>query len=341
MAYPPPTMEPHVRALTDSAPPSLVRPWLARLHPGLFSIPLGLLALSGSWQRLTVFGWDSAALVAHSLLWLGLCILVLLLLLSLAKLCLHLEVFRQEFKHPVQGALLALMPVCCLLAVVLVRPSHPDWRLAVNLVILLCLLFQALIAWQVVAQLATGQMPSELLSPVLYLPIVPGGFVGAMALQVIDLPGFAMLLMGMGLGGWALLEVRILNRLFAGPLPLGLRPTLGIEIAPAAVGTLAVATVWPTLSADFILIGLGIASGPLFAVLTRWRWWTQTPFSFSFWSFSFPVAALAASITEAVRRGAWPAEVAAGAVLLASALVLFLTIRTLSLLFQGRLLSQH
>jgi tellurite resistance protein len=160
-------------------------------------------------------------------------------------------------------------------------------------------------------------------------------------LMVIGLPGFAMLLMGMGLGGWALLEVRILNRLFAGPLPLGLRPTLGIEIAPAAVGTLAVATVWPLLSADFILIALGIASGPLFAVLTRWRWWTQTPFSFSFWSFSFPLAALASSIAEAVRRGGWPPEVALAAVLLASALVLFLALRTLILLLQGRLLSQH
>ena len=94
------------------------------------------------------------------------------------------------------------------------------------------------------------------------------------------------------------------------------------------------ATVWPLLSADFILIALGIASGPLFAVLTRWRWWTQTPFSFSFWSFSFPLAALASSIAEAVRRGGWPPEVALAAVLLASALVLFLALRTLIQLLQ-------
>jgi tellurite resistance protein len=336
--------EPPVRAIPDTSVVSasvhpLARPWLARLHPGLFSIPLGLLALSGSWQRLASFGWAIVPALTLSLLWLGLGLLALLLLLSAAKLVLHHGVFRQEFKHPVQGALLALMPVTCLLAVVLLRPTHPDWRGAVNLVIALCLMLQALIAWHIVAQLATGQMPSELLSPALYVPIVPGGFVGAMALTVIGLPGFAMLLMGMGLGGWVLLEVRILNRLFAGPLPIGLRPTLGIEIAPAAVGTLAVATVWPELSADFIMIGLGIASGPVFAVLTRWRWWSQTPFSFSFWSFSFPVAALASCIVEAVRRGGWPPEVALGAVLLASALVLFLAIRTLILLFRGRLLS--
>lgn len=326
----------------DSAPVSAhahARPWLARLHPGLFSIPLGLLALSGSWQHLSSLGWAFTAVMEQILLWLGLGILALLLLLAVAKLILHHGVFRQEFKHPVQGALLALMPVSCLLAVVLLRPSHPDWRVAVNLAIALCLMLQAIIAWHIVSQLATGQMPSELLSPALYLPIVPGGFVGAMALTVIGLPGFAMLLMGMGLGGWALLEMRILNRLFAGPLPLGLRPTLGIEIAPAAVGTLAAATVWPMLSADFIMIGLGIASGPVFAVLTRWRWWSQTPFSFSFWSFSFPAAALASCIAEAVRRGGWPPEVALGAVLLASSVILFLAVRTVNLLLRGRLLS--
>lgn len=328
----------------DSAPVSAhahahARPWLARLHPGLFSIPLGLLALSGSWQHLSSLGWAFTAVMEQILLWLGLGILALLLLLAVGKLILHHGVFRQEFKHPVQGALLALMPVSCLLAVVLLRPSHPDWRVAVNLAIALCLMLQAIIAWHIVSQLATGQMPSELLSPALYLPIVPGGFVGAMALTVIGLPGFAMLLMGMGLGGWALLEMRILNRLFAGPLPLGLRPTLGIEIAPAAVGTLAAATVWPMLSADFIMIGLGIASGPVFAVLTRWRWWSQTPFSFSFWSFSFPAAALASCIAEAVRRGGWPPEVALGAVLLASSVILFLAVRTVNLLLRGRLLS--
>jgi tellurite resistance protein len=145
------------------------------------------------------------------------------------------------------------MPVACLVAVVILRPAHPEWQFVSGVVISLCLLLQAFIAWHIVAELATGQMPAELISPALYVPIVPGGFVGAMALNAVGLPGFAMLLMGMGLGGWALLEMRILNRLFSGPLMLGLRPTLGIEIAPAAVGTLAVATIWPDLPADFII----------------------------------------------------------------------------------------
>ncbi|MDO8179568.1 MAG: hypothetical protein Q7T62_15110 [Undibacterium sp.] len=316
----------------------LARPWLSRLPPGLFGIPLGLFGLSSSWQRLTSFGSDSAHLFAQGLLYLALALLALLLMLTAAKFILHRAVFMQEFAHPVSGSLLALMPVCCLVVVIFLRPLHPEWQLQAGVVIGLCLMLQAVIAWHIVAALSTGQMPAELITPALYVPIVPGGFVGAMALHTVGLPGFAMLLMGMGLGGWALLEMRILNRLFSGPLPLGLRPTLGIEIAPAAVGTLAVMTLWPDLPADFIMVGLGISSGPVFAVLTRWKWWTETPFSASFWSFSFPVATLASCIAEAVRRGGWPAEVAFGAVLLASLLVAFLAVRTLILLFQGRLL---
>lgn len=317
-----------------------VRPWLARLHPGLFGIPLGLLGLSSGWQRLAGLGWEFSSTIAQGLLFLALGLLGVLLLLSALKLLAYPAVFKQEFTHPVLGALLALMPVACLVAVVILRPAHPEWQFISCVVISLCLMLQAAIAWQIVAQLSTGQMPAELISPALYVPIVPGGFVGAMALNSIGLPGFAMLLMGMGLGGWALLEMRILNRLFSGPLLLGLRPTLGIEIAPAAVGGLAVATLWPDLPADFLMIGLGIASGPMLAVLTRWRWWSATPFSANFWSFSFPLAAIASSVAEAVRRGGWPPAVAYVAVLLVSLLVVFLAVRTLILLLTGRLLPQ-
>lgn len=316
----------------------LNRSWLSRLNPSLFGIALGILGLSSSWQRLVPFGWQIAQPFAQGLLYLALAILTLLLVLTGVKFILYRSVFMQEFAHPVSGSLFALMPVCCLVVVIFLRPSHPEWQVAAGVGISLCLILQAVIAWHIVAALSTGQMPAELITPALYVPIVPGGFVGSMALYTVGLPGFAMLLMGMGLGGWALLEIRILNRLFSGPLPMGLRPTLGIEIAPAAVGTLAVMTLWPDLPADFIMIGLGISSGPVFAVLTRWKWWTETPFSASFWSFSFPVATLASCVAEAVRRGAWPPEVAFGAVLLTSLLVAFLAVRTLILLFQGRLL---
>ncbi len=318
-----------------------VRPWLARLHPGLFAIPLGILGLDGAWQHLAALPIHAAQPTAKALLAGGLALLALLSLLWLGKALRHGSLLKREFFHPVQGPLLALWPVSILLAVSQLAPLYPGAKAGLLTATLLALLLQGMIAWQVVKQLATGQMPEELVTPVLYLPIVPGGLVGAMALAALDLHGFAMLLLGMGLGGWALLEMRILHRLFDGPLPLALRPTLGIEMAPAAVATLAASALWPQLPAEILVIGLGIACGPVVAVLTRWHWWSRTPFTFSFWSFSFPVAALAAAIVEAVRRGGWPSEVALAAVLLASLIIAYLALRTLLLLLRGQLLPQN
>jgi tellurite resistance protein len=327
---------------TPNTPPTpALRPWLARLHPGLFAIPLGLLGLDGAWRRMAELRMPAAKHLADALMVLGLSCLLLLCVLWLAKLVLHWAQVKREFAHPVQGALLALLPVSILLAVSQLAIDYPRGKPCWLTVSLLALALQGLLAWRVAQQLSTGQMPEELVTPALYLPIVPGGMVGAMALKALELPGFAILLLGMGLGGWALLEMRILHRLFDGPLPLALRPTLGIEMAPAAVTGLAASVLWPLLPAEFLLIGLGIACGPVVAVLTRWHWWTSSPFTFSFWSFSFPLAALASVTIEVVRRGDWPDEVALAAVVLVSLIIAYLAVRTLLLLLRGQLLPQN
>jgi tellurite resistance protein len=315
-----------------------VRPWLARLQPGLFGIALGLLGLAGAWLKMEPLIGAAAHRAFVALLAAGTAVLAVVFVLWAAKALRHFDVVRREWVHPVHGPLLALLPVSALLAVTLLAPYEGEARLVATAVVLAALAMQLAIAWEVVALLSTGRMPAELVTPALYLPIVPGGLVGGMALAAVGFPGWAGLLFGSGIGGWALLEARILHQLFAGPLPAAIRPTLGIEMAPAAVSTLAAATLWPQLPADALMICLGVACGPVIAVLTRWRWWTDVPFSVGFWSFSFPVAALAAATIEAVRRGGWPVWVAWTAVGIASAVIGFLAVRTAWLLVRGRLL---
>lgn len=322
----------------------LARHWLARLHPALFGVPLGVLGLGGAWRRLAQlpeFSAPWAVTVAQSLIDLGVAIWALLFLLWTAKWLRHRAVLAAEWRHPVQGSLLALWPVSTLLVIAMCAPgwqADPVLHALAVTVTLAALVMQLSIAWQVISQLTTGQTPAELVSPALYMPVVPGGFVGAMALHAVGLPGWAVLLFGMGLGGWALLEVRILHRLFAGPLPMALRPTMGLEIAPAAVGSLALSVLWPQLPAEALLLAQGITVGPVLAVLARWHWWTAAPFSPGFWSFSFPIAAIASVTVESVQRGGWPALPALAAVLVASMVIGYLAWRTLDLLRQGRLL---
>ncbi|MFZ2320229.1 MAG: hypothetical protein WAW12_10205, partial [Pseudomonas sp.] len=152
-----------------------VRPWLARLHPGLFAIPLGILGLDGAWQHLAALSIRAAQPTAKALLAGGLALLALLSLLWLGKALRHSSLLKREFFHPVQGPLLALWPVSILLAVSQLAPLYPGAKAGLLTATLLALLLQGMIAWQVVKQLATGQMPEELVTPVLYLPIVPGG----------------------------------------------------------------------------------------------------------------------------------------------------------------------
>ena len=330
----------------NTSPPSATvtpigtgRPWLARLPPGLFAIVFGLLGLAGAWGRLSGFGiTTNIDVVAMILLISATGLLVLLLLLNLIREVRHRVEAANDRAHPVQGALLSLLPLTILLSVALWLPLYPQSRDLMFSLALAALVVQGSIAWRIVARAATGDLPADMVTPALYLPPVGGGLIGALALNALGSHGWAVLLFGMGIGAWALLELRVLNRLFAGPLPPPLRPTLGVEIAPAPVATLVAATLWPALPADVLLIGLGISCGPLIAVLARWRWWTNVPFSAGFWSFSFPVAAFASVIVEAVRRGGWPMEVAYAAVLVASVVIGYLAVRTLTLLFRGRLL---
>jgi tellurite resistance protein len=109
-------------------------------------------------------------------------------------------------------------------------------------------------------------------------------------------------------------------------------------MAPAAVGTLAVSVLWPSLAADALLVLLGLACGPVFAVLTRWRYWSETPFNMGFWSFSFPLAGLCSAVNETVLRGAWPIATALTATGVVSAVFAFLFYKSSVLTLRGQLL---
>ena len=311
--------------------------WLNRLHPGLFGMSLGLLSLSFAWRKYSYVSNFSTQWMEMVFLSLGVVILCLLTVLWSIKGALYPAAIKEKFLNPVLGPMMAYLPISTLLAVALILPRFPEYVLFGYTLTTLSLLIQVIIAWRVVHLLSMGDIPNDQLTPALYLPIVPGGLVGGAALDAIGLPGFGYLVWGMGLGGWALLEMRILHRLFAGPLPAQYRATIGIEMGPAAVSTITAITIWPNLPVDVILVGLGIASGPIFAVMTRWRSWTAVPFSFGFWSFAFPAAATTSCVIEAVIRGGWPHEAAIIAITISTGLVLFLLIRTTILLIKRQL----
>lgn len=314
----------------------LLLPWVHRFPVGLFAVPVGLLALAGAWRRAQSFGWSLALPVANGLAAFAVLILAVLLLLYALKCLRHPHIIAAEFTHPLVGSLMALIPLSLLLSIIYFgEPNHGGWLLFT----LLTLSLQGVIAIRVVSMLSNASLPVAAISPALYVPPLAGGLVGGMALSTLGFPGWAALLFGMGLVSWALLEARVLNRLFEGALPEALRPTIGLELAPASIATLAVATLWPNVPGDVLIIGLGIACGPLVTVLARYKWWGHLPFSIGFWSFSFPIASLAAAIIEIVRRGGWPPMIGGIALGVACVVIGFLIVRTVGLLLQNKLLT--
>jgi tellurite resistance protein len=296
---------------------------------------LGLFGLVGAWRRAAAHGWTLAQGVGDLMLWPVTAIWTLSLLLYAFKCKRHPQAVLRESRHPVQGSLQALAPLSMLLATVqLHRPGQGVWLVLA----VLALGLLGFIAWRVLSALATGRMPANAVTPALYLPLVGTGLVGGMAMASLDHAGLAAVLFGSGIAGWALLEARVLNRLFDGPLPEALRPTIGVELAPPVVATLSAAIVWPALPGDGLAIGLGAAIIPFAAVAARYAWWSAAPFSLGFWSFSFPLSSLAAATIEVTHRSGWPQWIGIGVLLAASAAIAWLALRTLILLLQGRLL---
>lgn len=311
-------------------------PWLPRLPAALFAIPVGLFALAGAWRRAAaVLAAPASAEVAAALGLLALAVLFILLALTAAKRLRHAEVWNGERQHPVAGSLMALGPVAVMMAVVFWgSASSTLWQLALGAALAL----QALVAQRTVRALWSGAVPAALLTPALYLPPVAGCLVGAMALTVTGAGQLAAPLWALGVLAWGMLEWRIAPRLLQGPLPEPVRPTIGVEAAPWWVGTLAASVVWPEAPGWALLGGVCVGMVPAALVLARRRDWLRLPFSAGFWSFSFPLAALASNMLEVVRRGTLPAAVGWLVLALATLGIGYLGLRTVVLMAQGRLL---
>lgn len=312
-------------------------PWLARLPVSLFAMCVGLFAIGLSWRLFAHFNYAFAQQIAEAIGFAACALLALLSTLYLAKFIFHRTAFWQEATHPLGSSFVGLFPLSVFLLVITYGDAnHFIWLL----ITLIALLVDLVITVRLLVYLTTGNSQKVAKTAALYMPTVAAGLVGSVALNKLGFSAWASLLWGMGLVAWIFLELRVLNHLFNGDMPLPMRPTIGLEMAPGAVGTLAAATIWPHLPVEVLLIGLGVACGPILTVMARYKWWSQTGFTPGYWSFSFPAAALTSGIVIAVQKGSWPIGVAAIALTCSSTLIVYLIIKTLILTFKGKLLPQ-
>jgi tellurite resistance protein len=145
----------------------------------------------------------------------------------------------------------------------------------------------------------TGQWiyrPVELdrFHPGYFLPTVAGGLIASGGAALVGQQRLAEVLLGLGVVSWLVVGSLILGRLFFRPmLPPPLQPTLAIEVAPAAVTSLA----WFAIHGDHIdAVTAFLAGYGMLMVLAQLRLlpaYRRLTFMPSFWAFTFSWAAVA------------------------------------------------
>ena len=147
----------------------------------LFAIPLGLVALGLAWQTAASI-WSVPNWVWDTLIWAGATLWAFLLIAYLGKWLLRTADAKAELEDPVQSCFFGLAGVVALLASIGLLNEYRALSLG---------LYVFGVAWALVfgiyqtGRLWMGDRKLETNTPILYLPIVAGGFVTASAAAAI------------------------------------------------------------------------------------------------------------------------------------------------------------
>jgi len=302
-----------------------------------FAMVLGLAGLAYCWRAAHRI-WQFPEIVGESLMLIAALVWAVLMLLYAAKWIVKPDSALKELSDPIQCCYIGLVGVTTLLMAGGVLPYS---RFAAQVMLALGAGFTGVFAvWRTGGLWQGGRDPGTT-TAVLYLPIGAGSFVTASLLGVLGYTDWGQLVFGAGLFSWLAIESVLLHRLLtAQPLPLALRPTMGIQLAPPTVGALAYLNV--THGVPDMLVHSMIGYGLLQALIAirLWPWIRQQPFAPSYWAFSFGMTALATDLLRLIERGdngaaAFLAPYAFG---IANVLIAALVVGTIRLAVQHRLL---
>lgn len=302
-----------------------------------FGIVLGLAGLGGAWRAAHQV-WQTPAIVGEALMAVAAIVWLLVSFLFILKWIYAWEEALDEAQDPVQCCYIGLAGVATML---IAAAALGYSRLVAEVLFGIGALFTlAFAAWRTGA-LWYGEREQSTNTPVLYLPAVAGGFVTATVASALGYPEWGQLAFGVGLFSWLAIESVLLHRLYtATSLTAPLRPTLGIQLAPPAVGAVAYLSVNggnPDLIAHALI---GYALMQLLIMLRLLPWITQQSFAASYWAFTFGITSLATAALRMIGHGNSGAisHLAPHLFVGANATVVIIALGTLHRIAQGRLL---
>lgn len=324
------------------APPSAVRPLAAasirNLPVSLFGSVMGLAGLGLAW-RVAHRGLNAPAFIGEAIGTFALAVFILLSWGYLTKLAKHPKAVTAEFHHAVSGNFFGTVVLSILLLSAVVAPysrttAQVAWGVGV--------LSTFALSFVVVSRLLKGQVdashavPAWLIPGVATLDIpVTSGHIPTTWATEINLCAAAV-----GAVLALILAAMIVSRLVhRDPLSRAMTPTLMILVAPFPVGFLAYKNIVGGIDAfASLLLYFGLF---MFAVAAAKVFRPGVGFSPTWWTISFPMAALAnAALAYAEFRASAPLWIL-GTVLLGvlSLVVVVLTMKTVLIALNGKLLA--
>ena len=305
-----------------------LRAWVPVVPASLFGIVLGLAGLGSAW-RVAHRVWHLPALVGE--LWMLLAGLVWLVVLTLyvAKWLLFRAEALAEVAQPVQCCFIGLAGVATMLVA---GALLPHTRAPSVVLFVVGMLFTVGFAVWRTGGLWHGGRDVATLAPVLYLPAAAGSFITAIVAGALGYADWGQLAFGSGIFSWLAIDSVLLHRFLTGPtFAEALRPTLGIQLAPAPVAALAYLSVLPDgpVVVVHMLVGYGLLEALVLLRLSSWIR-AKSP-AVSFWGFTFGGTALATAPLRLVAVGEHGAMAVLAPVLFvgANGLVLIILVGTI------------
>lgn len=260
-----------------------------------FGIVLGLAALANLWRVAHVL-WGMPAVVAEALFAAAAVAWVLIAILYAAKWVVAPDAARAESEHAVQCCFIGLGGVTTLL---IAQGALAYSHLAAALLFALGATFTLLFGLWRTGLLWRGQREPGATTPILYLPLVAGGFVAGTTAAALGWRDWGQLAFGAALFSWLAIESVLLHRLYTGDsLPPLLRPTLGIQLAPPAVGAVSYLAAGGGAGDLLGHALIGYALLQVLLLLRMARWIGEAPFAPSYWAFTFGAVALATAVAK-------------------------------------------
>lgn len=298
-----------------------------------FSIVLGTVGLGNAWRAAHRL-WDMPAAIGETIVGVGVAIWAVLAALYVLKWFIHPMAARAELAD--QTPFSGLAGVATMIAAVGILPYAPS---VAAVIFAIGAVFAGVYGIWRTGVMWQGNRPAASTSAALYLPLVAGSFVFSIGLSAFGLGDWAQLVFGAGFFSWLAIESVLLHRLYTiEPIAPAQRPTLGIQLAPPAVGAVAYLGAF-SAQGDQILLHALIGYAILQAVLLgRLLPWISKSFGPGLWSFSFGATALATATMTGHGDTNAIGMVAPIAFMFANLVVGALAVGTLALLARGKLL---